>query len=306
MEGYIYCIHNKMFDQYGENVYKLGYCTDLSSLNSRYCTCYVDKIDVINIKQVKGKVRAESNLFYLLDDYRLKKNREFFKCDIEIIKEKMEIAEEELIIKKMDLESKKNKLLKADKIDDDKAEELKDSSLDENKLILERHEIEKQFKLVDGEFCKDFLDNWYRKEHILDNALKSLGAGDDNLQEKLNYLDQILAVYGFDNILDMNKEVILDDGMRKRMDDSKLTTTEYNKVKNTYGKKMRNKTGRFCVGNFTQNANGILKEFGIKIDSHRKQKRTNGKMTSKFIYKIIEDKSGLTEYIKRHIEEATL
>lgn len=110
MDGYIYCIYNKMYETYGDNVYKLGYCGDVSSLTSRYTTPYIDEYEIKYLKKVKDKVRAEKVLFYLLREYRVRKNREFFDCEIGKIKEQIDKCDIDISIES-DI-SKENQIYK--------------------------------------------------------------------------------------------------------------------------------------------------------------------------------------------------
>jgi hypothetical protein len=45
--GYLYCIHNKMYNIYGEHVYKIGKSINLENRFNYYVTVYIDPIKVM-------------------------------------------------------------------------------------------------------------------------------------------------------------------------------------------------------------------------------------------------------------------
>ena len=89
--GRLYCIYNEMYDMYGEYVYKLGNSKDIECRLKNYVTSYI-KPCVIKYKSeiFRDKNLAENILFEMLKESRITSSREFFKCDIEIIKSKIE------------------------------------------------------------------------------------------------------------------------------------------------------------------------------------------------------------------------
>ena len=93
-KGYLYCIYNQTFIQYGQDVYKLGCTKNMNKRLSTYATCYLNECVVKHCSSLLNYYEiAEIILFKELNQYRLSKNREFFKCNEEIIKNKInEIA----------------------------------------------------------------------------------------------------------------------------------------------------------------------------------------------------------------------
>ena len=86
--GYIYCMHNEMFNFYGENVFKLGNTGDTQKRLANYTTSFIEPCKFIKFSPIYyDKKFAEKILFHYLKDYRIKTNREFFKADINIIDE---------------------------------------------------------------------------------------------------------------------------------------------------------------------------------------------------------------------------
>ena len=87
VEGQLYCIHNEMYDYYGKDVYKLGMTFNMSKRMGYYTTSYLTKPTIIlKSKSYTNYKMAEKILFYYLRQYRIKQNREFFKCSLDIIK----------------------------------------------------------------------------------------------------------------------------------------------------------------------------------------------------------------------------
>lgn len=93
-EGYIYCLYNPIFTHYGENVYKLGKTSNLEKRIHLFTTPYIEKSRYIitSIKLIDKNI-AEQILFTELKDYRIQNNREFFNCDLELIKNTFEKIE---------------------------------------------------------------------------------------------------------------------------------------------------------------------------------------------------------------------
>lgn len=84
--GYLYCMHNEMFQFYGTNIYKLGWSTDYIKRKNGYTTPYIAKTTLKHVSQkIKHCLLAETLLFTKLQQYRIKSNREFFNCDLSII-----------------------------------------------------------------------------------------------------------------------------------------------------------------------------------------------------------------------------
>jgi hypothetical protein len=91
IEGRLYCIYNEMYDLYGEHVYKLGNSKDIECRLKNYVTSYIKPCIVKYKSEIfRDKNLAENILFEMLKEYRIASSREFFKCDIQIIKSKIE------------------------------------------------------------------------------------------------------------------------------------------------------------------------------------------------------------------------
>jgi len=93
--GYLYCIYNPAFKSFGDSVYKLGRSGNLDNRLSSYTTYYVEPSQFIVTSETyerkfKDCIKAERVLFYILRKYRVSNKREFFQCDINLIKETFE------------------------------------------------------------------------------------------------------------------------------------------------------------------------------------------------------------------------
>lgn len=94
-EGKLYCFYSEMFDYYGPNVYKLGRAVDTNKRICGYSTiCPIDGKLMHETNIISDYVVGENILFRMLKEYRLYPNKEFFQCDIAIIKDKMTKIEE--------------------------------------------------------------------------------------------------------------------------------------------------------------------------------------------------------------------
>jgi hypothetical protein len=94
-KGYLYCLHNVEYNYHGNNVYKLGKAKNINRRMNQYTTSYLYKSNIMaqsNIAFINYSF-AENMLFYYLLKYRIESNREFFKCPLIKIKEKIKLIE---------------------------------------------------------------------------------------------------------------------------------------------------------------------------------------------------------------------
>jgi hypothetical protein len=104
--GYIYCVSNPMFPV---NDYKIGCTKNIKErLNSLSNTSLYEPFNLEFCKLVKNYKQCEQNIHKSLDKYRIKKNREFFNVDINIIKKEFDKYTE---YKNYDYKSAKQKLV---------------------------------------------------------------------------------------------------------------------------------------------------------------------------------------------------
>lgn len=84
--GYLYCIHNEMFEYYDKNCYKVGKSVNASNRVLDFMTGYVQPSKVIlQTKFLRNRHLAETILFILLKKYRLVTNREFIVCELQYV-----------------------------------------------------------------------------------------------------------------------------------------------------------------------------------------------------------------------------
>lgn len=84
--GYIYVLHNPIFESYGDSVYKVG-CSRNPQLRLKdFSTSYAtESIIVYQSEFFNNKLLAEKELFNKLSKYRYNKSREFFDIPLDKI-----------------------------------------------------------------------------------------------------------------------------------------------------------------------------------------------------------------------------
>jgi hypothetical protein len=86
MKGYLYCMWNKAFLNYGKDVYKLGRTSNINNRMNSYATSYIDNCECkyVSARLFTNSMEAEKLLFFLLRKYRIKKSREFFSVELDM------------------------------------------------------------------------------------------------------------------------------------------------------------------------------------------------------------------------------
>ena len=75
----------KVYQHYGDNVFKLGKSKDVIARLKGYITSYVKPVELKFVSKLcKDCARAEKTIFTRLDNYRIVNNREFFKIDKDV------------------------------------------------------------------------------------------------------------------------------------------------------------------------------------------------------------------------------
>ena len=93
-KGYIYIMHNVMFNYHGDNVYKLGGCYNMDNMINGYITDYIFEPTIKYQSKILSNCElAKIILFKYLNKYRIANNREFFNCKLEKIIEKIKYIE---------------------------------------------------------------------------------------------------------------------------------------------------------------------------------------------------------------------
>ena len=89
-KGYLYCIYNDAFKSMGDHVYKLGRTKNLKNRIASYSTYYPTPCTykyTSGSRVFDNSLKAERTLFFILRKHRLSKKREFFDCELSIIKD---------------------------------------------------------------------------------------------------------------------------------------------------------------------------------------------------------------------------
>jgi hypothetical protein len=212
-----------------------------------------------------------------------------------------------------------DELLKAPSINDNKMKELenkknKNMATRIDKLCLKRYWMTKTFKIKDEEFNQEFLQTWYNKEYILFNALYAMNKKPakkfedvyfNKTEKRLEHLKKLLEVYGFKNIFDFDTIIIKDDKLVDKMKESKMIEYEnYKIIISDFNKKIQKEGGKekdgFAVNKFIVFSNCILYDFGVKLNSCKKQIRLNNKRLYKIEYQLYEDKQNIKKIINMY------
>jgi len=317
--GKLYCLYNEMYQFYGDNVYKLGNSKDIESRLNGYTTSYIKPCE-LKLESVifRNKDLAETLLFDMLKDHRISNSREFFKCDLSLIKEKMKEVKQlfdkhnddtdlyqylEKTKIKIDSIFNKESILNAKDITNKEFEALlykqkNNIATEADKLSIEKH----CYKLNWGKenINMDFMDFAYRKTHILLN-LRLIYNGDDNnklitidsnyikyanmiSKEKIRIIKDFLNILGY-NSLTEEKLIIKEDfqtNMTECIEKAELfTNTKYTMPLFGMTKKTTNN-----IRSFLGFINSILDNYGLTISNVQKNKRINKKHTSINYYKL--------------------
>ena len=85
-EGYVYVLYNPIYEKYGE-IYKIGQAKNINDRLGSYSTYYPEQSEIkYSIKHPYYK-EIEKIVHLTLDEYRMTDNREFFKCNLELVKD---------------------------------------------------------------------------------------------------------------------------------------------------------------------------------------------------------------------------
>jgi hypothetical protein len=104
MKGFIYILHNPVFNQYGLNTYKIGRTSNLKQRLQSYSTGYVEPSTFLfTSKCFEDSDKVEQLIFYLLRRHRVRQQREFFDVELTTAREVIMKLEKcsSLVISKM-------------------------------------------------------------------------------------------------------------------------------------------------------------------------------------------------------------
>jgi hypothetical protein len=206
--GYIYILYNNMFDHFGNNVYKVGETIDINNRIKGYTTCYIDPVEIKYLsKQLTNKSLAEAMVFNKLSKYRINSNREFFKCEVDIIISVINNIETQFdtldnidyddyymnlikinILKilndschiNINLKIERTKydtpinIYNANIVSDEIYNNIRTSVDINHKLSCIKYKYIKHFNLTDNNITIDFFKTWYKKINIIKNHRRLL------------------------------------------------------------------------------------------------------------------------------------
>lgn len=290
--GHIYCIYNKCYKYYGDNVYKLGFAKDLKKRMHGYTTSYIDPVEIIYSIAVIKHVEAEKLLFNRLQKYRIDTNREFFKCEKKVIIATMNKVADMVNNNKTYKYKKNININNVPIINDNKYNPNEHYITLYTKLCNQKYDICTKLKLLQCENTNENIKYWHKNMTKLTNivCINNLQPIDDLSARKISYINKILQIYGFNNIYDFDTVVVKTDALINRMKDSKLI--EYNNYKailTDFDKRiLKEKNSIFTVAKFTKFANCLLNDFGLKLNIITKQIKKNKKITKLYKYNLIQ------------------
>ena len=85
-QGYIYCLYNICYTYISINMYKIGMTLHCDQRLKTYNLNFIEKGNFIYTVLVEDMHLAELITFIKLRDFRIYENKEFFICDINVIK----------------------------------------------------------------------------------------------------------------------------------------------------------------------------------------------------------------------------
>ena len=83
-KGYLYILFNESYKHYGDSTYKFGRTQNLRNRIFTYNTSFVhDSMYLHTSREFNDSIEAERVLFFLMKEYRIKNNKEFFKISLD-------------------------------------------------------------------------------------------------------------------------------------------------------------------------------------------------------------------------------
>jgi len=148
------------------------------------------------------------------------------------------------------------------------------------------------FKLKPEELTKEFLIKWYGKEYIRENfvRLNKIINGKINVVDKQDkYILDMMKIFGFKDLKDINREIIKDDKMKKRMIDYKIMDN-YGNIMKAFKKSERLQKNENYEILFIKVAKMIFNEYGININANKIQKMIDKKRINNRSYSLTYNK----------------
>ena len=304
--GFLYCFHNEIYKYYGVNVYKLGCSNNIKRRINAYCTPYIEETTIIHTtNKIRNKFLAELILFEKLSIYRMNKNREFFKCDPDIIKKTMNDVEEmfnnysddeiyalPLFINKLNMNKITiNEIILATNIDFNNYCQLlnkeNDNLTKSERAMIEKFQYSYTFNKSIDDIDQTFLKLHYGKlniaknnnelmDYIINDCPQEMNNDYKFKYKKMEYIKKIINNLGFDGI---NTKVFKENfdkninEMIKIMDNEFMITFNIKKEKIDEISKHHH-TNKKILGFI----NSLFNDYAIQIKANKKSKRENKKV----------------------------
>lgn len=325
--GYLYCLYNPMYKFYSENMKKCGNTIDFDKRIYQYTTSYLEESQyLLKSEQYLDKTFAETLLFHHLKDYRMKNTREFFDCDIDIIKNAFEKVKcffqthntkkkiFRYMIKNYDMffnfpnlfqeenyELHKEKILLSKDISDDEFNII-------NKKILTFNEINEVDKYAHikykfknfwnfKEVNKNNLDEYIGQEQILNRffyltSKKMINNNeiiDINIDNKTKIIKNIINTLGFD-LTNLNLKISREQfylNVQSLLDEDNEFKKNYANIRKLFGKDKHELNDKLKGSALVKLLNGFLNEFGFELLHTHSTKKIDDKTKFVYFYKLI-------------------
>ena len=279
--GWIYCIHNAMF---GEGIYKLGCAKDIKKRVNSYTTSYIEPVRVMHIVEIEDYMRVEKMMFKILERYRIKARREFFKCEIGEIKDVMDsivkIKSDEGRYEnseRVTVHEKKVRIIQSEDITDEKYAELVMRMRKGGVNNIENYQMKKYVykkKFCIKEITKEFLDKYYEKEYVIENHTglidkRNIRTGETAIKN-CEIVNKMISTIGYKHCYDVIK--IGAESFKANMENANKYVKEYYKMNN-----MKVEIGETLKGQMG-NVNKILHKYGIDVKIKQRRKKVNKKV----------------------------
>jgi hypothetical protein len=169
----------------------------------------------------------------------------------------------------------------------------------EQKLKIKKYRYMINFKLKPEELTKEFLIDWYGKEYIRENFVrlnKIINGKIDVVDKQDKYILDMMKIFGFKDLKDINREITKDGNMKKRMIDYKMMDN-YGNIMKAFKKSERSDKKESYEKFFTRIAKMIFDEYGIYLNAKRIRKMINKQMINTKKYSIKYNKIYLNKQI---------
>lgn len=291
-EGILYCIWNEMYQYYGNSIYKCGQCIKMDGRLLNYCTPYLKPCTVLYASPtLRNKVLAENILFIKLKQFRVSSAREFFDCDIDIIKKEIDVVvalfdkynDEELYdlflknTRQLKCTTKQNIINAVDITPDDYDALLEKEMLtSDEQYSIEKYNYSNKFNVTSDEINTQFMDTYYGKLHIEENMNKFIKILDNELMDdgsdefkKMNYLKEVLNELGFSKIDDKVPKADFENGIPTIKD---VVDVQFKKI---FGVKQEDMDEMWTIKKTNKKILGFLNrglsEYGVGIVTIQKE-----------------------------------